>query len=377
MVHILLKNGLAAVLVLPWWVQIAQATAIPEPQSEDLPVLQLQLQTTPDDPFLHYQLGCLYLKKNQPVEAQQAFVRALNLKLGFAEAWAELGESLVLMEKPDMALKAYAKALQLQSNNSIWQAKMKAIQEKHTPIPIATPAATSPMPPRVLLIQRYQKAIAQDPNDPSLYCELGIAHLQSKQLEEAKTAFTQALRLKRDAPQAWKGFAVTHHQEQRFAMAVKAYEKVLELQPQNSDVQVYLKLAQEQQELPSDFMNTFTKPPVQNPVSREEPVATVSQKDFPVTSTTSPFQIVLGSPLVPAGASLALPGAGQVYTGIRKGGDWWDIGRGMLYMGLTALSYSMMMDATNKNEGFPVLWSVLIGGLTIGAPIDALLTAQK
>lgn len=213
------------------------------PQSEEMSVLKQKLQSTPDDPFLHYQLGRLYLQQNKPLEAQQTFSQAIRLKRDFAEAWAGFGASSALLGKPEMALKAYDRALQLQPENQSWKDEMTAIETR---------------------------------------------------------------------------------------------------------------------------LNTITVP-----------LPTPSASPATITLTPAEKATFWESPLVPAGASLALPGAGQLYSGIHKGGDWWDIARAVLYMGVAGLSYWQISESINRGDGRRdrLLWLGSLGVVMLVAPIDAYFTS--
>ncbi|MNL39827.1 hypothetical protein D3C87_1621350 [compost metagenome] len=75
------------------------------------------------------------------------------------------------------------------------------------------------------------------------------------------------------------------------------------------------------------------------------------------------------NPWVAAGASLALPGAGQAYVG-----DW---GRGAIYAGAAAAMYGLAFyGMQTQNEGLARTGGYALLGLSVAAPIDAFLGAK-
>lgn len=73
------------------------------------------------------------------------------------------------------------------------------------------------------------------------------------------------------------------------------------------------------------------------------------------------------SPLVPIGMSVIIPGSGQIYQG-----GWFNITRGVLYLGILGIGWWQMFDnINNQNPAMTNVWSGVLIGINILSPMDA------
>jgi len=64
-------------------------------------------QLEPDDPVVHYGLGCEHLRFGESEEAAAAFRRALELKPDYSAAHRDLGKALEKLGRVQEAIAAY------------------------------------------------------------------------------------------------------------------------------------------------------------------------------------------------------------------------------------------------------------------------------
>ncbi len=91
----------------------------------------------------------------------------------------------------------------------------------------------------------YQQAIADDPQNPVAYFNLGDAYYRLKNFPEAAKAFEQAT-ISEDArlkQWAYYNLGNTYFQMQQYQKAVNYYQKALQLNPQDFDSKFNLELA--------------------------------------------------------------------------------------------------------------------------------------
>lgn len=77
----------------------------------------------------------------------------------------------------------------------------------------------------------FQKALALDATNPSVWAELGTMNLFKKDLGAAAAAFRKALDQNDRNAEAWNGLGVVHAQSNRLAEAEQAWLKALEINP--------------------------------------------------------------------------------------------------------------------------------------------------
>jgi tetratricopeptide (TPR) repeat protein len=77
----------------------------------------------------------------------------------------------------------------------------------------------------------YRKALEQAPRDSWLWNQLGRAHNNLRNYEEAVKAYSKAVEIKPDDAAVWTNLGLLHHREKRYAEAVNAYTKALRIEP--------------------------------------------------------------------------------------------------------------------------------------------------
>lgn len=64
-------------------------------------------QLDPDDPLVHYGLGCEHLKLGEYAEAEPAFRRTIHLQPDYSAAYRELGKALAKLDREQEAIEVY------------------------------------------------------------------------------------------------------------------------------------------------------------------------------------------------------------------------------------------------------------------------------
>ncbi len=125
------------------------------------------------------------------------------------------------------ALNVAKRATELWKNDvSTWETIGVMYQ---TTIPVTEEATT-------WAIDAYQKAIALDPNNPSLHWRLGIVYAQQKNLEEAKKSLEKAIEVKPDFVQAYIDLAMLLEQEENIDGSIALFQPILPVIQNNPDV---------------------------------------------------------------------------------------------------------------------------------------------
>jgi TonB family protein len=84
-------------------------------------------------------------------------------------------------------------------------------------------------------IEKVRQEIAQRPNDPKLYDELGHLYANAGEYQQALEACQQALTLRPDYARAWMGIARAYEGMQRHDEAIDAYKRFVQLDPDSMD----------------------------------------------------------------------------------------------------------------------------------------------
>ncbi len=125
------------------------------------------------------------------------------------------------------ALNVAKRATELWKNDvSTWETIGVMYQ---TTIPVTEEAAT-------WAIDAYQKALALDPNNPSLHWRLGIVYAQQKNLEEAKKSLEKAIAVKPDFVQAYIDLSTLLEQEEKIDDSIALFQPIFPVIQNNPDV---------------------------------------------------------------------------------------------------------------------------------------------
>ena len=89
-------------------------------------------------------------------------------------------------------------------------------------------------------IEEYRRGIASDAKNPGLFNNLGIALKQTGRLDEAASAFEDALNLDAKYEKALNNLGVTRYQQGRFEQAIDLFKQAIRINPANVESYVNL-----------------------------------------------------------------------------------------------------------------------------------------
>lgn len=177
------------------------------------------IQRNPESTAFQNTWGRYLLLRGRREEALNALKKALDLSPQNPEALFNLAEAELMDLRLDDAKSHYEQCLVLHPTHS--SARFGLAQA----IRLRDGWAAA--------IPHYQLAVANAPDNPSIQQHLGMALLQSGHLDTALPVFLKITERWPDFFEGWTGQAAIFFVQGRLPESIKAYEKALELQPNN------------------------------------------------------------------------------------------------------------------------------------------------
>lgn len=168
--------------------------------TQPLQGLLQQLQRSPDDPEIHYELGRCYLAAQQPDAAEAAFKQALKLVPGHPQILMQLGNVASLRGQEAVATDFFQQSL--------------AQDPAQADVLFNLGNSLRKLGKSQDAIQHYRRALQLAPNDAECHNNLGNALRELGQLDQAVANYTNALRLN---PQLTHAKVHWIHQKQHMA----------------------------------------------------------------------------------------------------------------------------------------------------------------
>ena len=168
-----------------------------------------------------YRRGETLLELKRYQDALAAYIRAVELRPEYAEAWKGQGNTLLELKRYQDALEAYDKAIQIQPNNlDAWTGRGKALDH----------------------LQRYEEAIASfdgalkiQPNSLDAWNERGSVQIKLQHYSDAIASFDKAVKIQPNESLAWYKRGIALHNLRRYQDAVESYDKAVEHKPDASE----------------------------------------------------------------------------------------------------------------------------------------------
>lgn len=198
-------------------------TYFPENTDETIDCYEKLLEFDMDKAQIYYELGHLYLKKEDKINSISAFKLALenapenpfyNNSLAYAYSKAELYED---------AIEHYKKAIALNPDKEWTAIVCQALGAIYGEVTGNIEAA----------VATYQAGIILDPNNYDLYIALGDIHMAEYDLDKAIKAYCDAITLN---PEDYRGYSkcgIALWEKDFLEEALVSYHKSLELNPEN------------------------------------------------------------------------------------------------------------------------------------------------
>jgi len=84
-------------------------------------------------------------------------------------------------------------------------------------------------------LRRFQAMVQENPQNPALHYNIGLAHLEMGEFRTAVESFQRATELAPERPDAYANLGVSLHQLRRLDEACEAYRQALQLKPDEAD----------------------------------------------------------------------------------------------------------------------------------------------
>jgi len=181
----------------------------------------------PDDPEAYYNLGTLYLRKNDLPEARRFLEQTVQLRPDYPEAWNNLGMIAVQQNQPDDAISNFQKSLALRPNYTTALLNLGNTYRRRGNLSDAS--------------ELLSKAVALEPENPEANYSLGMLFARQSDFPRAIELLQNAARLRPDYADAWNNLGVLFVRQSRNADAERSFKTSIAVAP-NSD-QAYLNLA--------------------------------------------------------------------------------------------------------------------------------------
>jgi tetratricopeptide (TPR) repeat protein len=162
-------------------------------------------------------------------ESEQVARGLLKLDAANAHHWFMLGLTLDAQAKPDEAVAAYRRAVEIAPTFFPGICNLGLSQVRSGRMADA--------------VETFRNGIRALPNSPELYHNLSLALREDWRLEESETAARQALELNPNYPNACIDVGAALSTQGRFAQSIPFYEKAVALSPDFADAHINLGLA--------------------------------------------------------------------------------------------------------------------------------------
>ncbi len=198
-------------------------TYFPDNTDETIDCYEKLLEFDIDTPQIYYELGHLYLRKEDKINSISAFKLALerdsenpfyNNSLAYAYSKAELY---------DDAIEHYQKAIALNPDKEWTSIVCQALGSIYAEIKGNIEAAVS----------TYQAGIILDPNNYDLYLSLGDVHMAAYDLDNAIRAYCDAITLNPEDYRAYSKAGIALWEKDFLEEALVSFHKAIDLNPDN------------------------------------------------------------------------------------------------------------------------------------------------
>ncbi|HEX3436289.1 MAG TPA: FG-GAP-like repeat-containing protein [Pseudacidobacterium sp.] len=181
----------------------------------------------PDDPEAYYNLGTLYLRKNDLQQARQYLEQTVKLRPNYPEAWNNLGMIAGQQGQADEAIRNFQESLRLRPNYATALLNLGNLYRRQRAFDKAQEA--------------LQHALEIQPDDPEANYSLGMFYAQQDQLQQASEYLGKAIALRPDYPEALNNLGVLFVRVKDYPKAEEQFKTCIRVVPGYD--QSYLNLA--------------------------------------------------------------------------------------------------------------------------------------
>ncbi len=181
----------------------------------------------PQEPEAYYNLGTLYLRKNDFDQARQYLEQTVKLRPTHAEAWNNLGMLAAQTGQFEEAARDFRQSLSIKPNYATALLNLGNLYRREGNFSEAE--------------ELLGRAVELEPDNPEANYNLGMLYAQQNQFQKASEYFEQALALRPDYPDALNNLGVLLVRQGHYAQAQEKFADCIRVAP-NLD-QGYLNLA--------------------------------------------------------------------------------------------------------------------------------------
>jgi Flp pilus assembly protein TadD/peroxiredoxin len=181
----------------------------------------------PNEPEAYYNLGTLYLRKNDFAEARQYLEQTVKLRPNYPEAWNNLGMIAAQQGQADDAIRNFRESLRLRPDYDIALLNLGNVYRRQGNFTEAE---------KVL-----KRALELQPENPEVNYSLGMLYARQEQLPLASQYLERAVSLRPDYPDALNNLGVFFVREERYPEAEEKFKACIRVAPAFD--QGYLNLA--------------------------------------------------------------------------------------------------------------------------------------
>lgn len=207
------------------WAKLATVlqTFFPDCKDETIDCYEKLLEFDENKAPIYYELGHLYMSKEDKINSISAFKLAVDLEpenpfynnsLAYAYSKAELYED---------SIEHYQKAIDLNPDNEWTSIVCQALGTLYAQVSGNIEAA----------VATYQAGLILDPNNYDLYLSLGDIHMAEYDLDKAIRAYCDAITLNPNDYRGYSKAGIALWEKDFLEEALVAYHKAVELNPEN------------------------------------------------------------------------------------------------------------------------------------------------
>ena len=202
-------------------------TYYPENTEEAIDCYEKLLEFNIDTAQIYYELGHLYMSKEDKMNSVSAFKLAVSYEPENPFYNNSLGYAYAKMELYDDAIEHYQKAISLNPDAEWTSIVCQALGSIYAEQKGNVEAAVS----------TYQAGIILDPKNYDLYIALGDIHMADYDLDKAIRSYCDAITLDPEDYRAYSKVGIALWEKDYLEEALVAYHKAVELKPENEYAQ--------------------------------------------------------------------------------------------------------------------------------------------
>jgi len=181
----------------------------------------------PQEPEAYYNLGTLYLRRNDLSDARRYLEQTVELRPNYPEAWNNLGMIAAQEGRTDDAVHNFQRSLALRPTYTVALLNLGNFYRRQGNLEEAE--------------KLLSRGLEIEPNDPETNYSLGMLYAHREQLQQALQYLQRAVELRPDYPDALNNLGVVFVREQRYSDAEERLKMCITLAPGFD--QAYLNLA--------------------------------------------------------------------------------------------------------------------------------------